>query len=50
MGPNNASGIIWAISKFFLIKNHIQSILTIIFRYISFLNGSGKAGDENGPK
>ena len=35
MGPNNVPGIVWAISKFFKIKNHIQLILTIIFRYIS---------------
>ena len=34
-GPNDTSGVIWAISKFFLIKNRIQLILTIIFRYIS---------------
>ena len=35
------------VSFFFLIKNCIQVILTIIFHV---LNGSGRADDENGPK
>ena len=31
-GPNDMSCIVWAISKFFLIKNHIQSVNTQPYR------------------
>ena len=31
-GPNDASGIVWAISKFLFIFFHVCLILTIIFR------------------
>ena len=31
-GPNDAIGVIWAISKFFIFFFHVLLMLTIIFR------------------
>ena len=33
MGPNDASGVVWAISKFFFFFFHVVPILTTTFRY-----------------
>ena len=53
MGPNNASGIVWAISEFFLLFSFFFGILTNVYSiYIVIYNvHSGKGGSyENGPE
>ena len=50
-GPNNARHVIWAIIKFFYYYFCVLLILTIIYIDTTHVvTGSGKAGDENGPK
>ena len=49
-GPNDVSGIVWAISKYFFFVFRVLSILTIIFRYRCCFQGSprdrGEAGND----
>ena len=39
-GPNDASVVVWAISKFFSFVFRVFSILTIVFRYHCCFRGS----------
>ena len=47
-GPNDASGVVWAISKSFSFVFRVFSILTIVFRYHCCFRGSPRDRGEDG--
>ena len=50
-GLNDARRVVWVIIKFLYYYFCVLLILTIIYIDTTHVfNGSGKAGDENGPK
>ena len=46
-GPNDASGVVWAISKSFFFGFRVLSILTIVFRYHCCFRGSPRDRGED---